>query len=279
MNRTRREFLVTSGAVAAAAAAAAMRPLSAIAAIGSGRAEFDAALAGGGAGAFAKAGAGTSRSADSSHSTDKAREKAGGDAGEGHEPKISLPEDLMREHGVLDRILLVYEEGARRLRQKEDVPHHVFQNAAQLVRIFVEDYHEQTEETLVFPEFARHARLVELVKVLTDQHAAGRRLTDVILRSSDAEAYGKVESREDLLMSIDAFVRMYRPHKSYEDTILFPALYTILPERQVAELGEKSEQSEHERLGAGGFEHTVTQVAAIERELELDDLSKFTPRE
>jgi hypothetical protein len=34
------------------------------------------------------------------------------DAGE----EISAPEDLMREHGVLNRILLVYEEGLRRLR-------------------------------------------------------------------------------------------------------------------------------------------------------------------
>jgi hypothetical protein len=37
------------------------------------------------------------------------------------EEEVSAPEDLMREHGVLNRILLIYEEGLRRLRAKEDM--------------------------------------------------------------------------------------------------------------------------------------------------------------
>ena len=37
------------------------------------------------------------------------------------EDEVSAPEDLMREHGVLNRILLIFEEGMRRLRSKEDV--------------------------------------------------------------------------------------------------------------------------------------------------------------
>jgi hypothetical protein len=38
--------------------------------------------------------------------------------GKNNEPaeEISAPEDLMRGHGVLDRIFLIYEEGMRRLR-------------------------------------------------------------------------------------------------------------------------------------------------------------------
>jgi hypothetical protein len=37
------------------------------------------------------------------------------------EPEISAPEDLMREDGMLNRILLIY-EGVRRLRAGEDMP-------------------------------------------------------------------------------------------------------------------------------------------------------------
>src|SRR5690349_11549786 len=69
------------------------------------------------------------------------------------EPEISAPEDLMREHGVLNRILLVYEEAIRRLRKKEDVPAEVFRKPAELVRKFVEDYHEKLEEKFIFPQF------------------------------------------------------------------------------------------------------------------------------
>src|SRR5437868_1711842 len=38
------------------------------------------------------------------------------------EEEVSAAEDLMREHGVLNRILLIYEEGLRRLRVEADVP-------------------------------------------------------------------------------------------------------------------------------------------------------------
>jgi hypothetical protein len=51
--------------------------------------------------------------------------------GKNNEPaeEISAPEDLMREHGVLDRILLIYEEDMRRLRSKAEVPPDVFRFA------------------------------------------------------------------------------------------------------------------------------------------------------
>src|SRR4051795_2356008 len=69
------------------------------------------------------------------------------------EEEVSAAEDLMREHGVLNRILLVYEEGLRRLRARQDVPPDVFHKPATLVRRFVEDYHEKLEENFIFPEF------------------------------------------------------------------------------------------------------------------------------
>jgi hypothetical protein len=36
--------------------------------------------------------------------------------------EVSPPEDLMREHGVLKRILLVYGEALRRMEANEDLP-------------------------------------------------------------------------------------------------------------------------------------------------------------
>src|SRR5437660_689619 len=86
------------------------------------------------------------------------------------EEDISAPEDLMREHGVLNRILLIYEEGLRRLRAKEEVPPDVFSKPANLVRKFVEDYHEKLEENFIFPEFEKQKKLVDLVKTQREQH-------------------------------------------------------------------------------------------------------------
>jgi hypothetical protein len=38
------------------------------------------------------------------------------------EEDVAPPEDLMREHGVLNRILLIYDEGVRRLEARETLP-------------------------------------------------------------------------------------------------------------------------------------------------------------
>jgi hypothetical protein len=59
------------------------------------------------------------------------------------EAGVTAPEDLMREHGVLNRILLIYEEGLRRLPAQTDIPPDIFHTSASLARKFVEDYHEK----------------------------------------------------------------------------------------------------------------------------------------
>src|SRR5204863_7717445 len=77
------------------------------------------------------------------------------------EEEVGAAEDLMREHGVLNRILLIYDEGLRRLRAKEEVTPEVFHRSATLVRKFVEDYHEKLEENFIFPEFEKRKKLVD----------------------------------------------------------------------------------------------------------------------
>src|SRR5271157_6098058 len=66
---------------------------------------------------------------------------------------VSPPEDLMREHGVLRRILLIYQEERRRIRNNQAADTATLIAAAKLVRTFVEDYHEKLEEDHLFPRF------------------------------------------------------------------------------------------------------------------------------
>jgi hemerythrin-like domain-containing protein len=194
------------------------------------------------------------------------------------EPVISAPEDLMREHGVLNRILLIYEDATRRLQRHEDVPADIFHRPAELVRRFVEDYHEKLEETFIFPRFEQQNKLVDLVTTLRQQHQAGRRLTDEILSSATVAEFGRAETRQKIIVTCQAFIRMYRPHEAREDTVLFQAIYEIVPVNEVKELGEQFEEQEHKLFGEGGFQETVGKVAEIEKQLSIHDLASFTPR-
>src|SRR5437764_4326379 len=194
------------------------------------------------------------------------------------EEEVGAAEDLMREHGVLNRILLIYDEGLRRLRDKEELPPAVFLKPAALIRKFVEDYHEKLEEKFIFPEFEKARKLADLVKVLKEQHEAGRKVTDVILRNAAKDQFRKEDARKEVVRSCEAFIRMYRPHEAREDTVLFPALHKIVPARRLAELGEQFEKEEDRLFGDEGFEKTVDQVAAIEKQLGIADLAQFTAK-
>ena len=187
---------------------------------------------------------------------------------------VSAPEDLMREHGVLRRILLLYEESQRRLLADREYDAQVLHRAADIVRGFVEDYHERLEEEHVFPRFEQAGKLVGLVTVLRDQHRAGRQVTDRVLSQTKNVAHTDTPA---LAEALAAFVRMYRPHAAREDTVLFPALREIVEPTELAEMGERFEAIEHHRFGAGGFEDVVREVAELERVLGIHDLARVTP--
>ena len=190
---------------------------------------------------------------------------------------LSPNEDLMQEHALLARILLIYEEVARRL-EKEDCPDpDILARAAGTIRRFVEQYHEKLEEEHVFPRFKEPSPLAGLVKVLLEQHKAGRVLTDRIIARSTSAAFGALGERGDLVADLRAFIRMYRPHASREGSVLFPAFRGLLPAREFLDLGDEFEAREHEVLGAEGFEGQVGHVAELEKRLGIGDLSRFTP--
>jgi hemerythrin-like domain-containing protein len=194
------------------------------------------------------------------------------------EEDVSPPEDLMREHGVLKRVLLVYEEVIRRIDGKLEVPPDAVRRGADIIRSFIEDYHEKLEEDYLFPRFEKAGRLTDLTRVLRAQHQAGRRLTDQITRLATLEQLKEPRSAAMLKDALRQFIRMYSPHEAREDTVLFPALRDVVSKQEFGALGEEFEKKEHALFGEDGFEKMVDRVAAIEKTLGIYDLDKFTPR-
>ena len=177
------------------------------------------------------------------------------------------------------RILLIYGEGLHRLHANQDLPPKALADTAGIVRSFVEDYHEKLEEDYLFPRFKKANKLVDLVDVLLEQHRAGRRLTDTVLRLSTAKALKSAEDRRTLAETLHLFIRMYNPHAAREDTVLFPAFHGIVSANEYDSLGEDFEKKEQQLFGADGFEKMVGRIASIEKSLGIYDLAQFTPRE
>ena len=194
------------------------------------------------------------------------------------EEEVGPAEDLMREHGILKRVLLVYGEGIRRIETDQELPPETIMDSAKIIRNFIEDYHEKLEEDFLFPRFRKAGKLLDLVEVLLQQHQGGRKLTDITMRFATNQALKNADDRRKLADSLRQFVRMYSPHEAREDTVLFPEFRKIVSRHEYDSLGEDFEKKEHELFGEDGFEKMVDKVSGIEKKLGIYELSQFTPK-
>lgn len=194
------------------------------------------------------------------------------------EMEVAAVEDLMREHGVLRRALLVYSEAASRLaRGAADVPADALARTAALFRSFGEDYHERSlEEKHVFPPIIEAGgRLASLSRTLVAQHERGRQITDYVTAVTRTGRVGSADATP-LTDALEGFVRMYRHHAAIEDTVIFPAWKEAIPRAQYRELSEQFEELEHSRFGEDGFDDAVQRIAAAEKAFGIADLSNST---
>jgi hemerythrin-like domain-containing protein len=191
-------------------------------------------------------------------------------------PDVTPPEDLMREHGVLNRVLLIYEAAMRKFADNERFDTSVISQAAEIVHDFIEDYHERNEEQQIFPRFRKAGQMLNLIDVLYQQHQAGRRLTENILKLAPPNS-APGDDRKPLVDAMRSFIAMYRPHEAREDTVLFPKLRSVVSANEFDAMADDFEKDEHRRFGEDGFETMVDRVAGLERALGIYELARFTP--
>jgi hemerythrin-like domain-containing protein len=198
--------------------------------------------------------------------------------GEAAPVEVTAAEDLMREHGILRRALLFYQESATRLRQDPaSVPPDTLEKTANLFRVFGEDYHEKKlEEVFIFPIVKKSPAVpATYVDVLLAQHARGREITDYVLSLTKADRIPS-NSVEPLAKTLESFVRMYAHHAAIEDTVVFPAWKAVVGEAELDALAAKFEEIESEQFGGDGFDAALKRMEEIETSLGLSNLEMFT---
>jgi len=199
-------------------------------------------------------------------------------AGEAAPVEVTATEDLMREHGILRRALLVYQEAAVRLRQDAtSVPPDALEKAANLFRVFGEDYHEKKlEEVFIFPIVKKSpGATAAYVDILLAQHTRGREITEYLLAITKADKIPS-NSVEPLAKALESFARMYQHHAAIEDTIIFPAWKSATGEAELDELAAKFEEIEVAEFGGDGFDTALKRMEEIETSLGLSNLEMFT---
>jgi hemerythrin-like domain-containing protein len=189
---------------------------------------------------------------------------------------LSPVEDLLQEHGLLNRVLVIYDEAIRRLEAGLELPPDSLRAAAKIVREYVEDYHEKLEEDYLFPRFVNANRNPDLVQVLLEQHVGGRNLTDETLHLARLEKMRSAEDRRRLANTLRRFARMYHAHESREDTVLIPTFRTLVSAQEYAALREDFDKRERELFGGESFPRFAERAAVIEAELGIAALGSYT---
>ncbi len=209
-------------------------------------------------------------------SEENEKKKSGEDE---NELEVTATEDLMREHGVIRRALLVYYEVIPKLRQNAaSIDAAALQQTAKLFRTFGEDYHERMlEEQHIFPLIRKQgSELARYADILSQQHQRGREVTDYVLAVTNSGKISQAHA-EPLAKVFETFVLMYQNHAAREDTIVFPAWKKNFTDKQLDEIGDQFEDIEHKMFGKDGFEDAEQKISHIEGELGFADLAQFTP--
>lgn len=197
--------------------------------------------------------------------------------GDEGEEDIPATEDMMREHGVLRRILVAYRETAAMIRASTRFDVAALADAAELFRVFGEDYHEhKLEEEHVFPAVKKAGGpAAALIDTLLQQHQRGREINHFLI---DICRGGNLPGarRLDVANSLETYARMYEAHAAKEDTIVFQAWRKSMSKHQLEEAGELFEDIEKAQFKGDGFDQAVDRIATIEQRLGIADLGRFT---
>ena len=186
-------------------------------------------------------------------------------------------EELMLEHGVVHRMLLVFDETADRVEAGEELPPAVNDSAA-IVDQFIENYHEELEEKLIFPALQQAGVHERMVDELRRQHEAGRELAHQAYYLLGQGQITKAATRGRLVNAFRSYARMYRAHAAWEDTVAFAGLRDVMEKEKFREVSRSIESIRAEKLGDETLDSTLERLRRVEQALGIADLSTYIGR-
>jgi hemerythrin-like domain-containing protein len=189
--------------------------------------------------------------------------------------RATANEDLMNEHGLVTRVMLIYGRAISILNQNATLDPAVVGDAAQIVARVIHGHHEQEEEQILFPVVEKRQDLSNLVQTLRGQHSAARGITATIGNNLSRTRLRDAASRRELISAMQNFINMYGPHGAYEDTVIYPAFRTALSAAEYEKISDRFAANERQINGDDGFARITRQLATIESALGIE-LARYT---
>lgn len=189
---------------------------------------------------------------------------------------VSPTEELSREHAMLTRLLLAIDNMANLAIEDMNTDISPINQAAQMIKRVVIDYHSKFEEEHIYPQFEDNDLLSSLTEVFEDQHDQTERMNEALLELTRSGKLKDESDLDELLILCIGMKDMLTAHAAWEETILFPAMYDLLPQSYMDDLKRKQEEEEKKLVGDRGPVVLYEELGRIEEACGTHDLDAFT---
>jgi hemerythrin-like domain-containing protein len=163
-------------------------------------------------------------------------------------------DDLMDEHRVIERMLVILTKASNRLEKGQDVDSELYVDAVDFLKNFADKCHHTKEEKLLFEKMMERGVSGEVgpIAVMMREHQDGR----AHVKSLDKLSKEKMSktTREGLIKSSRAYVDLLSKHIQKEDNVLYPLANQILDKEDQKELEKGFEEVEEKVMGPGVHE-------------------------
>lgn len=176
-------------------------------------------------------------------------------------------DDLMDEHRVIERMLVILIKASNRLEEGKSVDSAFYVGAVDFLKNFADKCHHSKEEKLLFVKMMERGVSGEVgpIAVMMREHQDGR----AHVKNLDKLSKEKMtkSTKDGLIKASRAYADLLSKHIQKEDNILYPMANQILDDADQRELEKGFEEVEEKVMGPGVHERYHHMIEEWEEKL------------
>ena len=170
---------------------------------------------------------------------------------------------LMIEHRLIERMLLVIEDVLGKIESKHRVDPVFVDIAVDFIRVYADRTHHGKEEDILFRELNNKpltAKDRQIMKELIEEHVFGRQTTKALIDANTRYRNGDDAALADIAATLQTLIDFYPKHIEKEDKVFFPSSISYFTDKEdqamLAEFWEFDRKMIHEKYKSvvEGFE-------------------------
>jgi hemerythrin-like domain-containing protein len=144
---------------------------------------------------------------------------------------------LLDEHKLVDRVFEIIEKVRDKLEDREEVPATVFWKLVDFIRGYADVIHHSKEEDILFDQMREHDEelpddVQDNIAVLIEEHIEALDYANEMHKGIRAYRRGESDARDEILDSVNNYLRIMKPHFKMEEDDVFPAMVGVLSKEE-----------------------------------------------